>query len=119
MERGDPPVAHDYALAEADRAALTEQFNAPGHLFRTRSAYIGGIDGWIDDCMAFTREWGFDITRIHAPVSIWYGTDNALCPRGHTDWLLSHISGAEAQVLPGGHLLDVSSLQSVYRWLVR
>jgi pimeloyl-ACP methyl ester carboxylesterase len=118
VEKGYLPVADDYELAEADRAALTEQFNAPGHLFRTRTAYTGGINGWIDDGIALTREWGFDITRISAPVSIWYGSDDALCPRRHTDWLLSHIPGAEAHVLPGGHLLDVSSLQSLYRWLV-
>jgi pimeloyl-ACP methyl ester carboxylesterase len=119
VERGDSPVADDYELAAADRAALTQQFTAPGHLFRTQMAYMGGIDGWIDDIIAFTREWGFDITRICAPVSIWYGPDDALCPHGHTDWLLSHIPGAEAHVLPGGHLLDVSSLQSLYRWLLQ
>jgi pimeloyl-ACP methyl ester carboxylesterase len=118
VEKGDLPVADNYELADADRAALAEQFNAPGHLFRTRTAYTGGIDGWIDDGIAFTREWSFDISRICAPVSIWYGPDDALCPRGHTDWLLNHISGAEAHVLPGGHLLDTSSLQRLYRWLV-
>jgi pimeloyl-ACP methyl ester carboxylesterase len=119
VERGDSPVADDYALPAADRMALTQQFTAPGHLFRTQMAFVGGINGWIDDVIAFTREWGFDITRICAPVSIWYGPDDVLCPRGHTDWLLSHIPGAEAHVLPGGHLLDVSSLQRLYRWLVQ
>ena len=118
VEKGHLPVADEYELAEADRTALTAQFNAPGHLFRTRTAYIGGIDGWIDDGIAFTRSWEFDITSICAPVSIWYGPDDALSPRGHTDWLLGHISGAEAHALPGGHLLDVSSLQRLYRWLV-
>src|SRR6266536_3182535 len=51
---GQLPVADDYKLAEADRAALTAQLTAPGHLFRTRAAYIGGIDGWIDDAIALT-----------------------------------------------------------------
>ncbi len=119
VERGDSPVADDYELAAADRAALTQQLTAPGHLVRTQMAYLGGIDGWIDDVIALTRAWGFDITRISAPVSIWYGPDDALCPRGHTDWLLSRIPGAEAHVLPGGHLLDVSSLERLNRWLVQ
>jgi pimeloyl-ACP methyl ester carboxylesterase len=118
VEHGDPPISDDYELPEADRAALVAQSNAPGHLFRTKMAFTGGIDGWVDDVIAFTRVWGFDITRISAPVSIWYGPDDVLCPRGHADWLLSHIAGAEAHVLPGGHLLDVTSLQRLYRWLV-
>ncbi len=118
VEHGDPPTSDDYELPEADRAALVAQSNAPGHLFRTKMAFAGGIDGWVDDVLAFTRVWGFDITRIRAPVSIWYGPDDVLCPRGHADWLLSHIPGAEADVLPGGHLLDVTSLQRLYRWLV-
>jgi pimeloyl-ACP methyl ester carboxylesterase len=117
-ERGSLPLSDDYELPDSDRAALAEQLNEPGHLFRTRTAYIGGIDGWIDDCIAFTREWGFDVTRISVPVSIWYGPDDVLSPRGHADWLLSHIPGAEAHVLPGGHILGASSLQSLYRWLV-
>jgi pimeloyl-ACP methyl ester carboxylesterase len=117
VERGDSPVSDDYGLAPADRAALMDQLTAPGHLFRTQTAYMAGIDGWIDDGIAFTRAWGFDITRISAAVSIWYGPDDALCPRGHTDWLLGHIPGSEGHVLPGGHLLDVSSLQRLYRWL--
>jgi pimeloyl-ACP methyl ester carboxylesterase len=119
VEKGHLPVADDYELAESDRAALSAQFSAPGHLFRTRTAYIGGINGWIDDGIAFTRNWEFDLKRISAPVSIWYGPDDALSPRAHTDWLLSHISGAEAHALPAGHLLDVSSMQRLYRWLVR
>jgi pimeloyl-ACP methyl ester carboxylesterase len=119
VEKGHLPVADDYELAEADRAALTAQFSAPGHLFRTRTAYIGGINGWIDDCIAFTRNWGFDIARIRVPVSIWYGPDDALSPRAHTDWLLGHIAGAEARALPAGHLLDVPSLKRLYRWLIQ
>jgi pimeloyl-ACP methyl ester carboxylesterase len=118
VEHGDPPVSDEYELPEADRTALAQQVDAPGHLLRTQMAFSGGIDGWIDDAIAFTREWGFDITSIRAPVSIWYGPDDVLCPRRHTDWLVSHIPGAEAHVLPGGHLLDVTSLERIYGWLV-
>jgi pimeloyl-ACP methyl ester carboxylesterase len=118
VERGDSPIPEDYELGAADRTALAKQLTSPGNLLRTQMAYTGGINGWIDDMIAFTRGWGFDFTRICAPVSIWFGTDDVLCPRGHADWLLSHVAGAEARVLPGGHLLDDSSLQSLYRWLV-
>jgi pimeloyl-ACP methyl ester carboxylesterase len=116
-ERGDLAVADDYALAESDRAVLAAHARSPGHLFRTKAAYVGGIDGCVDDVIAFTRPWNFEVGSIRVPVSIWYGPDDALCPRAHTDWLLQHIPGAEARELPGGHVLDQASLYRVYAWL--
>jgi hypothetical protein len=76
-------VADEYALAESDRAVLKAQARSPGHLFRTRAAYTGGIDGCVDDVIAFTRPWKFDVADIRVPVSIWYGPDDVLCPRSH------------------------------------
>ena len=117
-ERGGLAVADGYALAESDRAVLTAQAQSPGHLFRTKAAYTGGIDGCVDDVLAFTRLWSFDVASIGAPVSVWYGPDDALCPRAHADWLHQHIPAAEAQELPGGHVLDQESLRRVYSWLL-
>ncbi len=64
----------------------------------------------MDDAIEFTRPWNFDAGGIQVPISIWYGPDDALCPRAHTDWLLQHIPEAEARELPGGHVLDKPSL---------
>jgi pimeloyl-ACP methyl ester carboxylesterase len=117
-ERGGLAVADDYALAESDRAVLTAQARSPGHLFRVKAAYTGGIDGCVDDMLTFTRPWDFEVASIRVPVSIWYGPDDALCPRAHTDWLLRHIPAAEAHELPGGHVLDQASLYRLYTWLL-
>jgi pimeloyl-ACP methyl ester carboxylesterase len=117
-ERGALAVAEDYALAESDRAVLTAQAQSPGHLFRVKAAYTGGIDGCVDDLLAFTRPWDFDVASIRVPVSIWYGPGDALCPRAHTDWLLRHIPSAEAHELSGGHVLDQASLHRLYTWLL-
>jgi pimeloyl-ACP methyl ester carboxylesterase len=116
-EHGALPVADDYALAESEGAVLVAQARSSGHLFRTKAAYTGGIDGCVDDVIAFTRQWNFDIGSIQAPVSIWYGPDDALCPRAHTDWLLQHMPEAEARELPGDHVLDKPSLYHLYTWL--
>lgn len=117
-ERGGLAVADGYDLAESDRAVLTAQARSPGHLFRTRAAYTGGIDGCVDDVLALTQPWNFDVATIGVPVSICYGPDDALCPRAHTDWLAEHIPGAEARELPGGHVLDLTSLRRLYTWLL-
>jgi len=117
VESGGVAVADGYELAESDRAALAERASSPGYLFRTKAAYTGGIDGCIDDGIAFTRPWGFDLTTISLPVSVWYGPDDVLCPRAHTDWLLRRIPGAQAQEMPGGHLLSAESQDRIYLWL--
>jgi pimeloyl-ACP methyl ester carboxylesterase len=119
VQRGGLAVADGYELADSDRAALNEQRKSPGYVFRTEAAYTGGVDGWIDDVIAFTQGWGVDVSRISVPVSVWYGPDDSLSPRAHTDWLVEHVPAAQARELPGGHLLSVQSLLDLYRWLMQ
>jgi hypothetical protein len=61
------------SLPEADLAALRGRLLERGHDERTRMAYLGGVDGWIDDIMAVTRSWGFDLSQVDTPVSVRYG----------------------------------------------
>jgi hypothetical protein len=56
---------------------------------------VGGIDGWIDDCLALTPPWGFDLSGIRARASVWYGTADVLASRNHHEHLLASIPGAE------------------------
>jgi pimeloyl-ACP methyl ester carboxylesterase len=118
VEAGELQIPPDYELPEADLVALRGRLLERGHRERTRMAYLGGVDGWIDDIVAMTRSWGFQFSQISAPVSVWYGPDDVLSPRGHAEWLLAHVPGAERRELPtGGHLLDDKDLDSLYAWL--
>lgn len=38
-----------------------------------RRALEHGFDGWVDDDLAFTRPWGFDVRDIRLPVTVWQG----------------------------------------------
>jgi pimeloyl-ACP methyl ester carboxylesterase len=119
VEAGKLQIPPDYELPAADLAALRSRLLEPGHRERTRMAYLGGVDGWIDDIIAMTRPWGFDLTRIEVPVSVWYGPDDVLSPRGHAEWLIAHVPGTERRELPtGGHLLTDEDLNSLYAWLI-
>jgi surfactin synthase thioesterase subunit len=82
-----------------------------------RTTYLAGIDGWVDDCIAMTRPWGFDPAEIVVPVSVWYGANDALVSSTHADYLLATISGAQRHELAGGHLLDAEDLAAIYAWL--
>jgi pimeloyl-ACP methyl ester carboxylesterase len=118
VEAGRVQVPPDYDLPDADVAALQERLAEPGHRERTRSAYLGGVDGWVDDVLAMTRPWGFELAQITVPVSVWYGSRDVLSPRGHGEWLLAHVPGAARRELPsGGHLLGDTDLDGLYAWL--
>lgn len=119
VRNGRPAVADDYDLPESDRAQLAARAGSAGALFRAEAAYTGGVDGCVDDMLAFTRPWQFSVADVRGPVSIWYGPTDVLVPRAHADWLLAHIPGAEPHELSGGHLLAEQDSRQIYRWLLR
>jgi len=118
VEAGRVQLPPDYHLPDADVAALQKRLAEPGHRERTRLTYLGGMDGWVDDVLAMTRPWGFELAQLAVPVSLWYGPQDVLSPRGHAEWLLAHVPGAARHELPsGGHLLGDQEFDSLYGWL--
>jgi pimeloyl-ACP methyl ester carboxylesterase len=117
-QAGQMPATLASDLKEADIAAFRARMDDQGFVERAIAAHRDGIDGWIDDCIAFTKPWGIDPSTIEVPVSIWYGLDDVLCPRGHAEWLLSNIPSSERHELPDGHLLDDEALDAIYTWLL-
>jgi pimeloyl-ACP methyl ester carboxylesterase len=91
-------------LPDVDRAFCTDEF---GDYLATsfREAVSVGVDGWIDDDLAFAAPWGFDLGAISVPVSVWQGSDDLMVPFAHGRWLADAIPGARAHLLEGeGHL---------------
>jgi pimeloyl-ACP methyl ester carboxylesterase len=90
---------------EADRAALTRSPGFAEALADSMRRAVGtGIDGWLDDAVAFARPWGFRVRDIGVPVTVRQGEADHLTRIEHGRWLAEHIPGARAQILPGhGH----------------
>jgi pimeloyl-ACP methyl ester carboxylesterase len=91
-------------LPPADRVALTparaEEFAASG-----REALADGIDGWLDDDLAFVRPWGFSLPDIAVPVAVWQGDQDTMVPITHGRWLAEHVPTARTHLLFGdGHM---------------
>jgi len=77
-----------------------------------------GAGGWVDDDLAFTAPWGFDVGTIAVPVGVWHGTVDTLVPVSHAGWLAQAIPGAQGHLVTGaGHLGMLDELGEVYRWL--
>ena len=74
--------------------------------------------GWLDDCLAFVRPWGFDVAEVTVPVLLWHGLDDAFSPVAHTRWLAERIPGAEPVLVPdAGHFAAQLALPDVLHWL--
>ncbi|MFI6644151.1 alpha/beta fold hydrolase [Streptomyces sp. NPDC050504] len=77
-------------------------------------------DGWVDDVMAFSTGWGFELADISAPVYLWHGEDDIFAPVQHTRWLAEHIPGSELTVERGAaHFGALRVLTRVLSWAIR
>jgi pimeloyl-ACP methyl ester carboxylesterase len=102
----------DYAIAAGELGPYLLQ------TFRSGTAH--GVDGWVDDDLAFTRPWGFDIADIRTPVLLIQGRQDLMVPFEHGQWLARHVPGAEARLFEDeGHLTPfVSRARELHEWLL-
>ena len=114
---GDIQVAAEYQLADSDIEALKARTTEEGYLARVQAAFGDGMDGWIDDCIAMVRPWGFDLASISVPVNVWYGADDVLVPGGHSEYLARAIPNSHRALLSGGHVLNDEDFDAIYAWL--
>ena len=98
---------------EVDRAALTGEL-AETVARMVRRALSTGIDGWLDDDLAFVKPWDFDLDSIRVPVSIWQGAHDRMVPFSHGEWLAAHVPGARVHLYDDeGHISLVQQLPRI------
>lgn len=91
-------------IGKADKEVLDGNF-ADDMAAGMRRALSHGFDGWIDDDLAFIRDWGFELSAINIPVLLWQGDDDFMVPHTHSRWLASKIPLAELNFIPeNGHI---------------
>ncbi|BCJ28433.1 alpha/beta fold hydrolase [Actinocatenispora sera] len=91
-------------LPAVDRAVLTDEYGED-MTAGFHEALRTGIDGWLDDDLAFVTPWGFALDSISVPVSVWQGSEDLMVPYAHGEWLAAHVPGVRAHLVSGeGHL---------------
>jgi pimeloyl-ACP methyl ester carboxylesterase len=106
-------------LGDEDRAVLSEEFAA----YILAAGALGlrdGVDGWLDDNLAFVESWGFAPESVNRPVLLLHGADDRFVPVSHGRWLAARIPGVEARITEAdGHLtLFERRLREVNEWLL-
>jgi pimeloyl-ACP methyl ester carboxylesterase len=87
----------------------------------TQGALGGGVDGWLDDDLAFAADWGFDPRDAAVPTLIWQGEHDLMVPPAHARWLGARVPQAEFRFSADeGHItLYERGIPAVHEWLLR
>ncbi len=69
-------------LPPVDVEMLTDEFGAD-LAAQFHEAFRVGVDGYLDDSLAFVRPWGFSLDEITVPTFIWQGDQDLMVPFAH------------------------------------
>lgn len=107
----------DTLLSPPDQAILPQLKDVLGQSFA--GALANGVDGWLDDDLAFVRPWGFELAEIRVPVLLIHGVQDVFVPVEHARWLARTIPGVEARILEDeAHLSLYARIPEVHEWLL-
>ncbi|GAA1059197.1 alpha/beta fold hydrolase [Agromyces bracchium] len=101
---------------DADFALLSGEWGAVGRdAGRAESAGPGGL---VDDDVAFTRGWGFDLADVRVPALLVQGELDRVIPRAHAVRLVGGLPDARLWMrLDDGHVAVLRVVPEVLDWL--
>jgi pimeloyl-ACP methyl ester carboxylesterase len=113
-------ILEGFDLSDSDRAALAQPELRQIIRESTFEHSARGVDGWVDDDLAFVHPWGFDVQQISVPVLVRYGSADVLSPPVHGEWLAANVPGCIVKVdTVAGHLSTnpEKDIAEIVRWL--
>ena len=120
--RTQPEAVLDELAAELpppDQLTLARQDVREMLVTSWREASRQGAAGWMDDDLAFTRPWGFDLADVSAEVRIWQGELDVLAPQAHGRRVAEQLPNATFELVEGkGHML-YDAWPQAFAWAAR
>ena len=102
----------------ADHMALTGIWSWLGDV--AGQAAAGGVDGMVDDDLAYVHPWGFDPTQVEVPVLLVHGEKDRIVPAAHSMWPANQVPVAELRLRPhAGHISVLGEGVAAMKWLTR
>ena len=99
-----------------DRAALVGPWSWLAEV--AGQATEAGLDGMLDDDLAFAADWGFELASVRTPVLLLHGGRDRIVPIAHGAWLAGQIRLAELWLQPtDGHISVLSSGVAALDWV--
>jgi pimeloyl-ACP methyl ester carboxylesterase len=82
-------------------------------------ANAGGVDGMIDDDIAYVHPWGFEASLVIAPTLLVHGESDRVVPAHHSEWLKGRIPHAELWLEPEhSHISVLTRAEDALDWIV-
>lgn len=104
------------SFTQRDHTALASGWASLGEDVGVASA--AGVDGLIDDDLAFVAPWGFEVADIMAPVLLIQGGQDRVVPPAHANWLLRQCREGELWLRPNdGHISILDACPLAMDWL--
>lgn len=105
--------------SDVDYAAVAGELG-PHLLDGFRTGLSRGVDGWLDDDLAFAGPWGFGPADVRAPVLLVQGRRDLMVPYEHGEWLASRLPDCEPRLYEEeGHLTPLlSRARELHEWLL-
>ncbi|PSL37169.1 pimeloyl-ACP methyl ester carboxylesterase [Labedella gwakjiensis] len=105
---------------DADYAALDARWSALGADVGVAAAQgPAGLGGLVDDDVAFTTPWGFDVSDIRVPTLVVQGGDDRVVPLAHGRWLADHLPNGEAWWRHhDGHIGVLDAIPAAFDWIL-
>lgn len=68
-----------------------------------REAACAGPEGFLQDCLAFSAGWGFEVDEVAVPTRMMFARDDSTVPAQHVTWFERHLPGVEISWVDGDH----------------
>jgi pimeloyl-ACP methyl ester carboxylesterase len=98
--RRPPPPTGDPATDEAYALGRAESFRSGGLWLARELAYLG-------------RPWGFDLADVRAPVTLWWGESDHVCPPSIAEEYARRLPATTLRLVEGTHQLLFSRWREI------